>query len=125
MTKAKETHISEAGFIDDLLADVAQAQPSVDETLMAKVLADANRMQMQHQHRPTPTAPSLWVQFQQAIGGWPALSGLVATGVVGIWIGVAPPDGLTTYTSTLMGTTETVDLLGLGLDDLFEEIVDG
>lgn len=31
-------------------------------------------------------------QLVVAIGGWPALGGLVAASAAGLWVGIAPPD---------------------------------
>ena len=80
-------------FIDDLLGDVRHADLAVPDDLMARVLADA-AAQM-------PAAPRtrFWHDLNEMIGGLPAWGGLVAAGVTGLWIGIAPPAVVANYTS--------------------------
>ena len=62
------------------------APPRVPDALMARVLADADAHQ--------PRARRSWRGWLRAIGGAPALGGLVTAACVGFWIGVAPPSGV-------------------------------
>lgn len=73
--------------LDSFFEAARAAQPRPDADLTARVLADAAAMQ------PKPAAPvrpakSGWFG---AIGGWPALAGLVTATVAGVSIGVADP----------------------------------
>ena len=75
------------------------AAPS--EALLARVLADAEAV------RPVPTAAAPSAKGRgmagamrdaiRAIGGWPAAAGLVAATLVGVWIGVSLPAGISAY----------------------------
>ena len=94
------------------------AMPSDD--LMARVLADANALQPEAKGVPVaePAKTSFWDLF----GGWPALSGVAAAGVAGLWLGLAPTAAIETVTSDVFGTGTTVGLLsdvgGLVLEDV-------
>ncbi len=94
-------------MIDALLSDVAQEKPVPDTALMARVMADAARAPGLPVPRPKR---SVLAQLSDMIGGWPAASGLALAGVVGLWVGVAPPAGVEDVAAGLIGTTETVSL---------------
>jgi len=97
-------------MIDDLLAQARGADPAPSDALMARVLADAAAVQAASaQPEPVPVQ-SLWDRAMDAIGGWPALSGLAAATVAGVWIGVAPPATVSDFTAALVGDQVSVDL---------------
>lgn len=91
------------------LFDQARSEKSeIPEGLRARILADASlcRQQQQVQNRqnvaPAPVRAALAGvfdrslnaarQFLRAVGGWPAMGGMVAATVAGVWIGLAPPE---------------------------------
>lgn len=78
----------------------ASLNPSAE--LLARVLADADAVQSglraSDVQFPPPRATRLR-QMVKALGGWPALGGLAAATVAGVWIGLSPPDGLQAYLS--------------------------
>jgi hypothetical protein len=115
----------DAAMIDRLLADMSAHDTSPSDDLMARVLGDAAIVQEQLAAVPTRKPVSMWVQFGQLIGGWPALGGLAAAGVAGLWIGVAPPANLETFAAEMIGNTETVDLFGTEIDLIFGGEIDG
>ena len=43
-----------------------------------------------------------------ALGGWPAVAGLSAAAVTGLWIGVAPPEELSTTAQMVWGEDITL-----------------
>jgi hypothetical protein len=93
----------------DALFQTARAQTiGPDDDLIARIMADAARLQ------PKPAAlvprPINRPGWLAALGGWPALSGLVAASATGFWLGVAPPEGLTTWATSYLGTADTVSL---------------
>lgn len=95
---------SENDLLDDLFKEARVDNPGPSDDLMARVLADAAALQ------PVPTAPrieapSLWARALGSIGGWPALSGVAAAGIAGLWIGLAPPDAFDVWVATAMGET--------------------
>jgi hypothetical protein len=104
-------------MLDDLFAQARSIAPEPDDALMARVLADAATMKT-----PLPVVasqPGLWSRVMDAIGGWPAVSGLAAATVAGIWIGVAPPASVQDMTSTLIGDEVSVSFFSadFGLDE--------
>jgi len=79
-------------------------EPSGD--LLARIMGDAEA-ELAARARPA-AAParlprrSLWQAFASAIGGWPALAGMVTATVTGAWIGFASPDSLNTLSGGLL-----------------------
>lgn len=66
---------------------------------MARVLADAEAVQAGFDSAAVPDRqparrPGLLAQLGAALGGWPAVAGLAAASVCGLWIGISPPAGL-------------------------------
>lgn len=84
-------------FLDDFFAEARAVRAPVSGDLMARVLADAE-----------PRSPVR--AFLDIIGGWPTMGGLVAAGVTGLWVGIAPPALVSDYTALLTGDTVEVDL---------------
>jgi hypothetical protein len=97
----------------DALFAAARAEPArPDDALMARILADAAREQ------PRAAAPVRtralperggWRGWLDAIGGWPAAGGMALATVAGLWIGISPPQGLSTVNGLLWGETVSVD----------------
>lgn len=110
--------------VDQALTQAAKVKPDVPDDLMAAVLRDAARLQPGPAMAKAPQ-PGLWDALLDMIGGWPALSGVAAAGVAGVWIGVAPPAGLEALAYDTFGLTQTVDLLGADTLAGFAEEVDG
>lgn len=95
-------------FDDDMLDDLfaaartdSRATPSPD--LLARVLQEAEGLQVAEPAPVVTQRRSLWSALVAAVGGWPALSGVAMAGVAGVWIGVAA------------GTTLMEDTLGLDI----------
>lgn len=85
----------------DTLFDAARAEtPQVPQDLMDRVMADAVRDGAQ--------GPTGWRAWIAALGGVPALGGLVSATCVGFWIGVAPPLGVPDLAALVLGA-EIVD----------------
>lgn len=91
----------EDSFLDALLDEERRvrtgADPEVSADLMARVLADAERVQAGFATvapRAAPPRAGLWAQIGAALGGWPAMAGLAAASVCGLWLGISPPQGL-------------------------------
>ncbi len=100
--------------LEAMFAAARQRPVDVPNDLMARVLADADRIAAMR--RPAP----LWQQVRDALGGWPAVGGLVAASVAGVWIGVAPPSALPDPAELFFGTqTSSVsDTLSDGFFDM-------
>lgn len=87
--------------MDAIFAAARAHAPEPDADFLARVLDDAEAVQngfaaphaSARAHRGP--APGLRGVFA-ALGGWPAVAGLGAAAVTGLWIGVAPPESLST-----------------------------
>ncbi|MBL4628973.1 MAG: hypothetical protein JKY00_13255 [Roseicyclus sp.] len=88
---------------DDVAADIAldgvfaQARDEApDPELMARVMADAMDVQSQLAAPPAPAARTPDVGWLAAligsVGGWSAVSGITAAGVMGLAVGLYSPD---------------------------------
>ncbi|MEC3861883.1 hypothetical protein VK792_11360 [Mesobacterium sp. TK19101] len=90
-------------------AKAQAAEPSAD--LLARVQADALALQPVRSAVVTERAPGILRQLFAAVGGWPAVTGLTAATVLGVWLGAVQPAGLSDSLSTALygDGTLTVD----------------
>ncbi|MFZ3581511.1 hypothetical protein ACOI1H_04970 [Loktanella sp. DJP18] len=112
--------------LDALFAQGRSAGVVPSDDLMARVLADAARVQsatVRGNVRLPAGRRLAWLH--DLIGGWPAWGGVVAAGLTGLWVGVAPPASIEGFAATLIGTTQTVTFLPETDLTLFEESSDG
>lgn len=98
-------------------ARAERAVPGPD--LMARILADAAQATAERQAATVPAAlpragflTGLW----SVLGGWGGAGGLAAATAAGVWLGIAPPQGLDSLTTAVFGTSDTVSLFAS--DDL-------
>ncbi len=107
----------------DALLEAARhhrAQPS--PALMARVLQDAQTVQRGFaapamapvRGGARPRGEMRLMALIRDLGGWPALTGLAMAGVVGLWIGVSPPQSLVTTAQVW---------LGVGADEVLIDVV--
>jgi hypothetical protein len=87
--------------MDAIFAAAHAHAPEPDADFLARVLADAEAVQDGFAAVPEPAraqrAPACGLRgVFAALGGWPAVAGLGAAAVTGLWIGVAPPESLST-----------------------------
>ena len=114
---------------DELARVFAQARGApvtVRETVMACVLTDAARVQpavMATRAARRRRGAASWLR--DLVGGWPALGGVMAAGLTGLWLGIAPPSGVESLTASLIGTTQIVIFLPDADLSLFEDLSDG
>ncbi|MFN3209642.1 MAG: hypothetical protein ACE369_11715 [Roseovarius sp.] len=104
---------------DDLGAHFAAARchaPEPEADFLARVLADAETVQdgfaaaaatARAGHAVRPRAGG-WRGVFQSLGGWPAMVGLSAAAVTGLWIGAVPPEGLSTTAQMVWGEDVTL-----------------
>lgn len=90
--------------------------------LMARILADAADVQAGF---PVARASGVRVggfvrQLVQGLGGWPAVAGLAAAAVTGLWIGMSQSSALIAYATTYDEPDEALYLVDLSADALFE-----
>ncbi len=112
--------------LDELFAQARAADVVPSDDLMARVLAEAALVQSETVRvdvRPPAVRRLTWLH--DLIGGWPAWGGVVAAGLTGLWVGVAPPASVEGFAATLIGTTQAVTFLPETDLTLFEESSDG
>lgn len=107
---------------DDLTAAFAAARthaPEPDADFLSRVLGDADAVQdgfaasqaaARREARARAVAPRGLRGVFGALGGWPAVAGLGAAAITGLWIGVAPPESLSTTAQLVMGDDITLAL---------------
>ncbi|MGK7652104.1 hypothetical protein ACSQ76_06730 [Roseovarius sp. B08] len=91
----------EADFLARVLADAEGVQEGFAKAKVAEAAAEA---------RFGTTSRGGWRGVFQALGGWPAVSGLGAAAVTGLWIGVAPPERLDATAQQVWGEDITLAL---------------
>lgn len=103
--------------LDALFAQAREAAPLPDVDFMARLVAEAERLQ------PAPKAPApaprparktgLIARFAALLGGAAAVAGLGTAAMAGLVIGYVQPDSLVTLTDGfgLISTGESLDLL--------------
>lgn len=111
-------------MLDDLFAQARAVTPTPSQALVARVLADADAAQ---RAEPAPVTPQqgLLARMFDAIGGWPAVSGLAAATVAGIWVGVAPPASVEDFAATTFGDSVAIGIFADDLDFDIGTFTDG
>ena len=110
--------------LNDLFDSIKVQKPLPSDDLMARVLADADALQPEPQVISNPRSSQPRASLWDMIGGWPALTGVAAAGVAGLWLGIAPPTSIDQWTASILGNTTSVSFL-LDDTDWFGEITDG
>lgn len=111
--------------LNSLFAAARKADAPSCDALMARVLADAKAVQAGFQATAAGSRrPGRVQQLFQVLGGWPAVGGLMAATVTGIWIGVNPPsglsDGFSQVTQTYLGIGDTAYLVDIAPGSEFD-----
>lgn len=86
--------------------------PDPSIALMDRIGADID-MVADEREMPTPAkaGPGLFSRILDGIGGWPSLSGIATAGIVGIVVGVSPPEVLSDFTTTYLNGTSDLYLV--------------
>lgn len=111
--------------LDDLFAKARAVEPPQSPALLARVYADAMRVQ------PKPVAISLaipahkqtwWAKLSNALGGKRGLAGLGTAAVAGVMLGLVQPTSVLALTESFFATA-TVDEVDLmpGIDAILTE----
>ena len=98
-------------MLDAAFAQMREGDVIPSEGLMDRIMQDADAILAVPVAEPTRPARGIFAQIMDAIGGWPAASGLAAATVAGVWIGVAQPSSLSDLSASVWGTTIEVPLL--------------
>ena len=120
MMNTADTDKRDDDALEALFQQARSAPPEVPDGLLARVIADAEAA------RP-PRGSGIWRTLWQSIGGPAGLGGLVTATLVGVWIGVAPPERLPDIAAGLidgeyLSADSTTDVLQ---DDLSEGLAFG
>ncbi|WP_306110653.1 MULTISPECIES: hypothetical protein [Roseovarius] len=116
--------MSKTGKPDDELsaafAAARRAAPEPDADFLARVLGDAEAVQdaLKEAEVAARSAPRRrgarasigWSGVFRALGGWPAVTGLSAAAITGLWLGAAPPDGVSATVQLVWGEDITLAL---------------
>jgi len=110
--------------LEEFFAAARSARPAPSDDLMARVLADAETAQQRPGTVGIRPRPGLWPRVMDAIGGWPALGGLTAATLAGLWVGIAPPAAVEEMTASLIGDEVSISLFStveeLGAEGFFD-----
>ena len=91
--------------------------PDLPDRVRARILTDAETVM------PARVRRAPWAQLRELLGGWYGLGGVATAGLVGLWIGVAPPtdsiDPLAFFDAemTLDFFSDSLDLMEVMDDD--------
>lgn len=97
--------------LDQTFAQMRQADVPVRDSLMDRIMMDADMVLAEAAPAPVRRRRGLGAMLLDVIGGWTSMGGLAAATVAGLWIGVAPPEAFTDLTSGYWGATIEVPLL--------------
>ncbi|EYD75489.1 Dihydroorotate dehydrogenase [Rubellimicrobium mesophilum DSM 19309] len=110
--------MTERDDLENLFSEARALRPEPGDDLMARILADAEAVAAERERpvRPVSAGPG-WRNWLRTLGGWPAVGGLVASTVAGLWIGVAQPAALSDIAASVWGEQVSVNL-GVDVDPL-------
>jgi len=93
-----------SGELEAAFDAARSSQPEPSANLMARVLADAQIVQAEQSVKPSARVPRGYMQqLLEALGGWPAVAGLSAAGVAGVWLGLGPMAGVSDAVASYLG----------------------
>ncbi|NBD30592.1 MAG: hypothetical protein GVY31_11215 [Alphaproteobacteria bacterium] len=108
-----------------MIESARRQAPAPGDDLFDRVMADADREIASRARavvrcRPRRSAASVLLAV---LGGWGAVGSMTVAALVGLWVGVFPPDGLAALSPALLGgETVAVPLTGAdaltGLEDM-------
>lgn len=105
--------------LDEVFAAARREAPAVSEDFMARIVADAFKVQDEFSAPAVETEDerlSLFEMLWDMLGGWAGAGGLVAAAATGLWIGIAPPNALSLIDEAIWGSS--VDLTVFSGDDI-------
>lgn len=120
MVKNERNNLNETAL--EALFEAGRQSPAVpSEQLLTRIMADAEAelagaREVGRRARPRWRAPV--ASIIAALGGWPAMAGMVTATLAGIWIGFSQPATLETVTGGLMGSSGGVVATDQDLDAL-------
>jgi len=120
MSKTEHPMLDEAAL--EAVFEAARAEaPPPSEALLARIVADAETTAAGRE-RPAraarPRRAGLIAAAIGALGGWPALAGMVTATAASVWLGFAAPDELNTLAGGLLLSDDTGLATSYELDDI-------
>ena len=112
-------------MLEDAFAKARAVEATPSDDIMVRILADADSVQGGFVVASAPEKTGLWERMMDGLGGWPAVSGLAAATVAGIWVGVAPPTALEDLTSSVIGDEVSVSFFSSDFGFDAEVLIDG
>ncbi len=99
--------------LDDLFAAERDVPVVPSDGLLARIEADAMRLQPRPAVRVSPPPRGLWGVMSAIFGGGGALAGMGTATVAGLYLGLAQPASISNLTEALLtgATLESVDLM--------------
>lgn len=96
-------------MLDDLFQAARSEMPAPSDDLMARIMGDADQVaEGWAQAEPAPAAGGWLRSLLDAVGGWPAASGIVTAGMVGLVVGISPPQTLSDFAEGyIYGTSDS------------------
>jgi hypothetical protein len=98
-------------MLDDLFEQARATPIAPTDDLLRRVIADADQAMPGHRPRQAKVRTGPWAALRDALGGWPAVSGVAMAGIVGVWFGLAPPAAVETLAADILGTQTGISLL--------------
>jgi len=97
--------------LDQLLAEARE--DDMPAVLEARILADARSVQEAWLPPVAQPVRSPLARLREALGGWGGMGGLVAAGVAGLWLGIAPPAIAGDPVGRLIETRQGIDMFDM------------
>jgi hypothetical protein len=99
-------------MLDDLFQVTRSEMPAPSDDLMARIMGDADQVAdgwEQAKAKPAQASGGGWLRsLLDAVGGWPAASGIVTAGMVGLIVGISPPQTLSDFAAGyIYGTSDS------------------
>ncbi|MDA9208364.1 hypothetical protein N9O61_05705 [Octadecabacter sp.] len=101
-------------LLEQTFAQMTAKDVPLSDGLMDRIMLDADQVLAGSMPAVEPrleTTQGLGAALLDAIGGWMSFGGLTAAAMIGLWVGVFPPDLLYEYSTGVWGDTIEVPLL--------------
>lgn len=123
MSKTEHPMIDDAA-LEAFFAAARSDAPAPSDALMARIMAGAEAEALGREAavvaaRPARSArPGLIAAVIGALGGWPAVTGMVTATVAGAWFGFAAPDEVNTFAGGLLNMKTAATATAYELEDI-------
>ena len=82
--------------------------PDPSAALMSRIMGDIDAVaDAREALAPQKAQPGLLARILDGLGGWPTVSGMATAGIIGIVVGISPPEAISDFTSAFVyGTSD-------------------